>query len=353
MVVMRPYSEDLRARIVAAVEGGMTKSEASRLFGVSPSSVKRYGRLAANEEPLAPRKGGGRPPKTNAAIERLLEEDVSRRPYAAVRERAAFVRAASGVALSVSTVRRLLRRLGFSQKTEPGCVGARRVREVCLEGGGLGKARGRAPRVRRRDGLQHLALAAVRMVEGRRAPAGRGPEELGQEPHAAFEHEHRRHGTVGGGGGGDHQGGLRGLRRAGAGSEPLAGTGGGHGQPLRPQGRKGAGARRGGGMRAALPAALLPGHEPYRGGLLEGEGDLAKSSSPNPRNADRSHETGAGVGGRFGRPRLLRTPRVPRCYGSTVLTDALGCRRWDHKTRRMWPGTRPAISRGWQGNSRR
>jgi transposase len=117
MVGMRPYSEDLRARIVAAVEGGMPKTEAARLFGVSLSSVKRYCRLAANEEPLTPRKkGGGRPPKTNAAIERLLEEDVSRRPYAAVRERATFLRAASGVALSVSTVRRLLRRLGFSQK---------------------------------------------------------------------------------------------------------------------------------------------------------------------------------------------------------------------------------------------
>src|SRR5215213_9473910 len=117
MVGMRPYSEDLRTRIVAAVEDGMPKTEAARLFGVSRSSVKRYCTLAANdEEPLAPRKGDGRPPKTNAAIERLLEEDVSRCPYAAVRERAAFLRAASGVALSVSTVRRLLRRLGFSQK---------------------------------------------------------------------------------------------------------------------------------------------------------------------------------------------------------------------------------------------
>src|SRR5215210_3994395 len=126
MVGMKPYSEDLRTRIVAAVEDGMTKSEAARLFGISLSSVKRYCTLAANVEPLAPRKGGGRPPKTNSAIERLLEENVSKRPYAAVRERVAFLRAASGVALSVSTVRRLLRRLGFSQKTEPGCVRARR-----------------------------------------------------------------------------------------------------------------------------------------------------------------------------------------------------------------------------------
>lgn len=113
---MKPYSEDLRARIVAAVESGMPKSEAARLFDVGLSSVKRYCRLAARQQPLAPRKGGGRPPKTNAAIARLLEEDVGKRPYAAVWERVTFLRAASGVALSVSTVRRLLRRLGFSQK---------------------------------------------------------------------------------------------------------------------------------------------------------------------------------------------------------------------------------------------
>ena len=116
MLGMRPYSEDLRARIVAAVEGGMPKSEAARLFGVSLSSVKRYCRLTARDAPLAPRKGGGRPGKAGAAVERLLEEDVAERPYTAAHERAAYLREASGVGLSASTVRRLLRRLGFSQK---------------------------------------------------------------------------------------------------------------------------------------------------------------------------------------------------------------------------------------------
>ena len=118
MLLMRPYSEDLRRKIVAAVEGGMPKTEAARTFGVGLSSVKRYCRLAAHEEPLAPRKkGGGRPPKANATVARLLEEDVGKRPYAATRERVDFLRRASGVALSASTVRRLLRKkLGFSQK---------------------------------------------------------------------------------------------------------------------------------------------------------------------------------------------------------------------------------------------
>ena len=53
---MKPYSEDLRTRIVRAVEEGMSKSAAARLFGVSLSSVKRYMRLASRGASLAPKK---------------------------------------------------------------------------------------------------------------------------------------------------------------------------------------------------------------------------------------------------------------------------------------------------------
>jgi len=60
---MKPYSEDLRIKLVQAVEGGMSKSAVARLFGVSLSSVKRYLRIVQRGKSLAPRKGGGRPPK--------------------------------------------------------------------------------------------------------------------------------------------------------------------------------------------------------------------------------------------------------------------------------------------------
>jgi transposase len=143
----------------------MPKTEAAKTFGVSLSSVKCYWRLAAHEEPLAPRKGGGRAPKANAAVVRLPEEDVAARPYAAAHERAAFLRAflrgASGVGLSACTVRRLLRRLGFSQKTEPGCLGARGVPEVRLEDRGLGEARGRALRVLKEEMGTNTSLSSL------------------------------------------------------------------------------------------------------------------------------------------------------------------------------------------------
>jgi transposase len=113
---MKPYSEDLRRSILRAVDEGMPKSAAARLFGVSFSSVKRYARLAQRGVSLAPRKGGGRPPKTDQTTQKLLEEDVKERPAATVAERCRFLERTTGKVLSASTVKRLLKRLGFSRK---------------------------------------------------------------------------------------------------------------------------------------------------------------------------------------------------------------------------------------------
>src|SRR3712207_2909815 len=113
---MKSYSEDLRTRIVNTVEEGISKSAAARLFGVSLSSVKRYVKIANRGASLTPRKGGGRPPKTNQTTKKLLEEDVKERPAATISQRRRFLERTSGTSLSDSTVRRLLKRMGFSQK---------------------------------------------------------------------------------------------------------------------------------------------------------------------------------------------------------------------------------------------
>src|SRR3954447_10281031 len=52
---MKAYSEDLRRKVVEAVEQrGMGKSEAARSFGVSLSSVKRYVGKARQGSSLSP-----------------------------------------------------------------------------------------------------------------------------------------------------------------------------------------------------------------------------------------------------------------------------------------------------------
>ena len=114
---MKAYSEDLRQKVVEAVERrGTSKSEAARLFGISLSSVKRYTRLASQGESLTPRKGGGRPPIADDVTRKLLEEDIRTRPSATIRERHRFLESFAGKSLSEVTLRRLMKRMGFSRK---------------------------------------------------------------------------------------------------------------------------------------------------------------------------------------------------------------------------------------------
>ncbi len=113
---MKAYSEDLRAKIVEAVERGIPKPQVAHLFGVSLSSVKRYWRIARRGGTLTPKKATGRPPKADATIQKLLAKDVKERPNATVEQRRRFLNYLTGRALSNSTVGRLLRRLGFSRK---------------------------------------------------------------------------------------------------------------------------------------------------------------------------------------------------------------------------------------------
>jgi transposase len=113
---MRAYSEDLRKKIVAAIERGMPKAQAARLFDVSLSSVKRYARIASQGESLKPKKSPGRPRKADEKVQLLLEKDVEERPSATISQRRRFLEHITGTTLSDSTVRRLMKRMGFSQK---------------------------------------------------------------------------------------------------------------------------------------------------------------------------------------------------------------------------------------------
>ena len=113
---MRSYPEDLRHKIVAAVERGMPKTQAARLFDVSLSSVKRYARMARQGDSLAPKKRPGRAPKVDEKLKKLLNQDMKERPAATIAERISFLESITGERLSYSTIWRLLKRLGWSRK---------------------------------------------------------------------------------------------------------------------------------------------------------------------------------------------------------------------------------------------
>jgi transposase len=113
---MKAYSEDLRRKIVDAIERGMPKAQAARTFGVGVSTVKRYATKAHRGEPLQPGKAPGKRPKMDEKVSKLLEEDLKERPFVTLRERCDYVEVVGGVSVSRSTMCRAIARLGKTRK---------------------------------------------------------------------------------------------------------------------------------------------------------------------------------------------------------------------------------------------
>lgn len=113
---MNGYSQDLREKIVAAVGGGIPKSQVARTFGVSRSSVKRYVKKADHGESLAPKKSPGSAPKLDEKATKLLEADLEHRPFATLKEHRDYIHALTGLSVSRSTICRAIARLGSSRK---------------------------------------------------------------------------------------------------------------------------------------------------------------------------------------------------------------------------------------------
>jgi transposase len=114
--MMSAYSVDLRRRIVSSVEGGMPKAQAARTFSVSLSSVKRYVQKAQRGESLVPKKRPGSAVKLDESAMRLLEEDLTERPFVSLRERCEYIGAITGLSVSRSTMCRAIARLGPTRK---------------------------------------------------------------------------------------------------------------------------------------------------------------------------------------------------------------------------------------------
>ncbi len=115
---MNAYSEDLRKKIVEAVERGMPKIEAARTFGVGISSVKRYMATYHEGGSLAPKKRPGSKPKLDEGARKLLEANLEEHPEATLPQRREFLRRVCGVSVSDSTVSRMLRRMGWTRKKD-------------------------------------------------------------------------------------------------------------------------------------------------------------------------------------------------------------------------------------------
>ena len=111
----KPYSEDLRARVVAAIEAGATRPEvADQYYSVSLSSVGRFVRLDRETGSVSAAKFGGYKEFALAGHEALVRQLVAKQPDITLAE--LVTQLAKKITIGKSSVSRFLHHLKLSFK---------------------------------------------------------------------------------------------------------------------------------------------------------------------------------------------------------------------------------------------
>jgi transposase len=113
---MKPYSLDLRERIVRAVDEGRSRAEIMEVFGVSKNTLKRYLKRWKETGDLVPLPIPGRPPKKRDAVVATVLPQLEANFDVTLEEHCRLFKAEQGLGVSPSTMSRAIQKLGWSRK---------------------------------------------------------------------------------------------------------------------------------------------------------------------------------------------------------------------------------------------
>jgi len=137
------YSEDLRARVLAAMDGGMAARAAAVLFRVSVSYIyKALIRRRRTGQVIASSQRGHRPRKLSPSQEAALAAHIEAHPDLTLATLQAWLLTEHGVRLSNGAMWSAVARLGLSFKKRR-CARANKTARMSRRGGASGRRRGR------------------------------------------------------------------------------------------------------------------------------------------------------------------------------------------------------------------
>jgi transposase len=122
---MKAYPEELRSRIVQAVERGMPRAEVADLFAVSRQTVTRYVTRHRQGHGLTPGQSSGRPRAIGPEQAEALRAQVAAHADATLADHCTRWERAQGGRVSVATMSRTIRALAITVKKSPVRGGAR------------------------------------------------------------------------------------------------------------------------------------------------------------------------------------------------------------------------------------
>ncbi len=116
---MKPYSKDLRLRVLAAVDCGMPREEIAQIFGVSAPTIRRYLKLRRETGDVEPKPVPGPPARKGAALLAALPTQAKANPDLTLEEHCELFEETKGVRVSTATMSRAFTRLGLPLKKSP------------------------------------------------------------------------------------------------------------------------------------------------------------------------------------------------------------------------------------------
>jgi transposase len=117
---MKAYSQDLRERVLRAVDLGRPRAEIVQLFGVSLATIKRYLKQRREEGHVRPKAIPGRPPKKRTQVEADMLPQLQAHDDATLEQHCDLWEQAHGERVSRWTMSRAIKRLGWTRKKPSG-----------------------------------------------------------------------------------------------------------------------------------------------------------------------------------------------------------------------------------------
>ena len=109
---MKPYSKDLRSRVLAAVDAGTPREQVAKTFSVSMPTIKRWLRRRRETGDVEPKPIPGRPSRKGVMLQGWLPKHLEANDDLTLEEhREAFEEEFGQEAVSTSTIGRAIARL--------------------------------------------------------------------------------------------------------------------------------------------------------------------------------------------------------------------------------------------------
>src|SRR5216684_7869747 len=113
---MKAYSQDLRHRVLRAIDSGESQSETAETFAVSVPTIKRYLRQRRESGHVLPKAIPGRPARKGAVLQTHLRAQLEAHPDATREEHCRLFQADQGIEVSTASISRARAVLGWTRK---------------------------------------------------------------------------------------------------------------------------------------------------------------------------------------------------------------------------------------------